>query len=181
MKKGLNRICRICSKPIKPRGMGGHLALAHGIREKEVIKYIVDPGHDPSGVMTESIKYSSQIRSEKIPANVAEKLMEPIIPEILNNVVKEIFDIPVQSEGNLYTETDIRILLARIINYYYQSDQPSQLLRQFAKMDMIEDFEERFKCDFTRVKKENQHIHLGTTEPEHLAFAYKYALLNYSR
>jgi len=167
MKKGLNRICRICSKPIKPRGMGGHLALAHGIREKEVIKYIVDPGHDTSGEMNESIKYSSQIRSEKIPANVAEKLMEPIIPD--------------QSEGNLYTETDIRILLARIINYYYKSDQPSQLLRQFAKMDMIEDFEERFKCDFTRVKKENQHIHLGTTEPEHLAFAYKYALLNYSR
>jgi len=161
--------------------MGGHMSLAHGIREKEVIKYVVDPSGDSGGELDASKKLSTHIGYEKLFIVSAEILEEPIIAGTSKEDVLGIVEFTSQSEQNLYTDTDMKILLARIINYIYQTDQPSQLLQQFAKMDMIEDFEKRFKCDFTRVKKDNKHIHLGTTEPEHLAFAFKYAFLNYSR
>ena len=177
MKKSIYRICRICSKSIKPRGMGGHMSLAHGIREKEVIKYVVDPSGDSDA----SKKLSSQNGYEKLFIDSPEILEEPIIADTSKEDVLEIVEFTSQSEPNFYTDTDVKILLARIINYIYQTDQPSQLLQQFAKMDMIEDFEKRFRCDFKKVKKENQHITFGKTEPEHLEFANKYAHLKYSR
>lgn len=33
MRRGKNTICGICSKIIKPGGIGGHMRLAHGIRD----------------------------------------------------------------------------------------------------------------------------------------------------
>lgn len=32
-----NNICKVCGKQVKPRGIGGHLRLAHGIIEKVVV------------------------------------------------------------------------------------------------------------------------------------------------
>lgn len=180
MKKGICRICRICGKSIKPRGMGGHMSLAHGIREKEVIKYVFDPSGDSGGEVNESKKSPVQIGHEKIAEKMGEKLVESIDPDTSNTIVKEKVENWFQSEHNLYNETDIKILLARIINYLCHSEQTS-ILQEFAKRDMIEDFEKRFKCRFDMVRKANQHINFGKTEPERQKFANKYAYLEYSR
>lgn len=38
MRKGKTRICKLCGKVIQPGGMGGHMALAHEVRVKTIIK-----------------------------------------------------------------------------------------------------------------------------------------------
>jgi hypothetical protein len=47
-------------------------------------------------------------------------------------------------------------------------------------MDLIQEFEHRFKCRFDDVRKANQQIRTGKTSAEHYAFAQKYAHLEYS-
>jgi hypothetical protein len=37
-RKGKTRICKKCGQVIQPGGMGGHMALAHGVRVKTVIQ-----------------------------------------------------------------------------------------------------------------------------------------------
>jgi hypothetical protein len=47
--------------------------------------------------------------------------------------------------------------------------------------ELIQDFERRFDCKFSDVKKTNPKVHPAKTDAENRQIALKYAYLNYSR
>jgi hypothetical protein len=107
--------------------------------------------------------------------------IEPITKELSKVTGKNLTECKRPDGEHLYTDQDIKILLGRIIIDTYQPRSEVALFNKFNIMDLIEDFEHRFKCKFDDVKRSNSHIQTGTTAKEHYAFAQKYAHLHYSR
>lgn len=181
MKKMKSRVCHLCSKTIKPRGMGGHLALAHGIREVAVNKQGYDSRVDTGGNGNKIQNVSLQ---DTLGSQSKKKDSRPEEPVKMNALQSQLEILPEEDKNgscNLYMEMDIKILLARMLRYTLCSVQPSQLLQHFTILEMIQDFEKKFKCEFENVRKLNQHIRIGTTLAEHQNFIYQFGKLKYSR
>lgn len=117
---------------------------------------------------------------EKLPDAPKSPLLKPIIQELSTVTGKDLTECKRPDGQHLYTDQDIRILLGRIIILTYQPKSEVDLFNKFNVMDLIEEFEHRFKCRFDDVRKTNQHIKTGKTAKEHYEFAQKYANLKYS-
>lgn len=193
MRKGKNRVCNICSKLIQPRGMGGHMRLAHGITVKTIVKNMRNiRGDVPGDVCDIRDLYLQRPNNdlkksvETVETNIEPDGFEVPSPKIRNvsNVAGKDLSECVRLDGqHSYTETDIKILLAKLIYHVYFSLAESQLLDHFVKMDLIEDFEKRFNCTFRDITKANSNIQIqmGETDKEHIEFMNKYVHLKYSR
>jgi len=181
MKNVKGRVCHICGKTIKPRGIGGHIALAHKIREVEVVNQNFDSSGDAGGNRNETQNSPPRLDfGSRCNLSIA-KPGETVKMRSTPTETKKSTEKNKDAECQLYTETDIKILLARMLKYSYGSVQPSQLLQHFALMEMVQDFEKRFKCEFENVRKLNQHISFGKSFSEHHNFIYQYLDLKYSR
>jgi hypothetical protein len=86
---------------------------------------------------------------------------------------------------HLYTYEDLCLLTAKLIRQILNPGYEVDLFNKFAEMDLIEDFESRFKCRFNDVRKANNHskisVEMGNTFESYNAFYMKYAGLKYSR
>lgn len=195
MRKGKNRVCNICSKLIQPRGMGGHMRLAHGITVKTIVKNMRDVRGDvPGDVCDIRDLYLQRPNNdlkksvETVETNIEPDGFEVPSPKIRNvsNVAgKDLSECKRPDGKHFYTDMDLRILTSLLINQTYKPDSEVALFNQFTFMDLIADFERRFECRFDEVRKANNHgkisVDIGTTPEEHWLFANKYSSLKYSR
>ena len=189
MRKGRNRVCSVCSKLIRPRGMGGHMRLAHGITVKTIVKHVHDVRSDVPG----DLRVQSQNDYLKKSVEIVKTSIEPdglivpspIIQNVSNVIGKDLSECKRPDGNHLYTDMDLRILTSLLINQTHNPGSDVALLNQFTYMDLIADFERRFKCRFDDVRKANNRgkisVDMGTTLEENLLFANKYSSLNYSR
>lgn len=192
MRKGKNRVCSVCSKLIRPRGMGGHMRLAHGITVKTIVKHVHDVRGDVPGDVRD-LRVQSQNDYLKKSVEMVKTSIEPdglIVPSSIIQNVSNVIGMDLSEckrpDGNhFYTDTDLRILTSLLINQTHKPGSDVDLLNQFTYMDLIADFELRFKCRFDDVRKANNRgkisVDMGTTLEEHLLFANKYSSLNYSK
>ena len=165
------RVCHYCGVTVKSRGIGAHIREAH----KLIVKTVVNTnGVDSS---TTKVNYSSTaVIDSKVDFSTA------VITKDLSDLSgKDLSECKRPDGKHFYTDLDIRILLAKIIVETYQPRSEVALFNQFNIMDLIEDFEHRFKCNFSEVRQANQHIRTGKTLEEHYAFAEKYGSFKYSK
>jgi uncharacterized Zn-finger protein len=160
------RICPHCGESFKARGLGTHIREAHKMLYKTVVSTVVD---DSSNVVNTTVTDSSNVPITKVASEITGKdLSECKRPD----------------GKHFYTDQDLRILTARLILQTYNSTTEVPLFSQFEFMDIIADFESRFKCRFDDVRKANNHgkisVDMGTTPPEHITFAKEYGSLKYS-
>ena len=195
MRKGKNRVCNICSKLIQPRGMGGHMRLAHGITIKTIVKNMRDiRGDVPGDVCDIRDLYLQRPNNdlkksvETVETNIEPDGFEVPSPKTRNvsNVAgKDLSECKRPDGKHFYTDMDLRILTSLLINQTYKPGSEVALFNQFTFMDLIADFERRFECRFDEVRKANNHgkisVDIGTTPEEHWLFANKYSSLKYSR
>jgi len=160
------RTCPHCGKSIKARGIGTHIRQMHGL----VIKTVVN---DLSTTKVNDL-------STTVTTKVINESTKVIAQDLADISGKDLSECKRPDGKHFYTDLDIRILLAKIIVETYQPRSEVALFNQFNVMDLIEDFEHRFKCSFSEIKQANQHIRTGKTLQEHRAFAEKYAHLQYS-
>lgn len=164
------RICTYCGKSIKARGIGTHIRQMH----KLVVKTVVN-----TRVVDLSTTKVNDLSTKVI--NSSDNLSTKVITQDLSLVSgKDLSECKRLDGKHLYTDLDLRILLAKIIVETYQPRSEVALFNQFHIMDLIEDFEHRFKCSFNEARQANQYIQPGKTFEEHQAFAEKYAHLQYS-
>jgi len=195
MRKGKNRVCNICSKLIQPRGMGGHMRLAHGITVKTIVKNMRDVRGDVPGDVCDirdlylqrpnnDLKKSVETVETNIELDGFE-VPSPKIRNVSNVAGKDLSECKRPDGKHFYTDMDLRILTSLLINQTYKPDSEVALFNQFTFMDLIADFERRFECRFDEVRKANNHgkisVDIGTTPEEHWLFANKYSSLKYSR
>jgi len=195
MRKGKNRVCSICGKLIRPGGIGGHMRLKHGIKVKTIVNHVSDIR---GGAQSDILDMREVPGSKQRPSDYVKKSIDlvetsikpdgftipsPKIQYVTNVEGKDLSECVRLDGQHLYTETDIKILLAKLIYHVYFSLAESQLLDHFAKMDLIEDFEKRFNCAFRDITKANSNIQIqmGETDKEHIEFMNKYIHLKYSR
>jgi hypothetical protein len=169
------RTCPHCGKSIKARGIGTHIRQMHQLVVKTVVNTrVVD-------LSTTKVTDLSDNLSTKV-TDLSDNLSTKVIAQDLVNISgKDLSECKRPDGKHFYTDLDIRILLAKIITETYQPRSEVALFNQFNIMDLIEDFEHRFKCSFSEVRQANQHIRTGKTLQEHHAFAEKYGSFKYSK
>jgi hypothetical protein len=120
--------------------------------------------------------------------DVANKLpleSEVVIQELSSVTGKDLTECKRPDGQHLYTYEDLCILTAKLIRQVYNPGSEVALFNKFTEMDVIEDFEHRFKCRFDDTRKANSngklYEELGRTFEAHNAFYLKYAGLKYSR
>jgi hypothetical protein len=105
------------------------------------------------------------------------------IPVISNVVGKDLSECKRPDGKHLYTELDILIMMARIIRCVFKHDisNPITILGGEQPDNIIADFERRFQCKFSDIKKANPNIKPANNDAGNAAIMNKYAHLNYSR
>jgi len=171
------RTCPHCGKAIKSRGIGSHIRQVHGLVVKTIVNTKVN---DFSTTQVNDFSTRVNDSSNNFSSKVADSSENAIQRELVSITGKDLTECKRPDGKHFYTELDIRILLARIIIETYQPRSEVALFNQFNIMDLIADFEHRFKCRFDEVRQANQHIRTGKTLQEHCSFAEKYAHLQYS-
>jgi len=165
------RTCPYCGVTVKSRGIGAHIREVH----KLIVKTVVN---------TQNINPSPTIVNNSSTAVIDYKIdssTKVIVQDLADISGKDLSECKRPDGKHFYTDLDIRILLAKIIAETYQPRSEVALFNQFNIMDLIEDFEHRFKCSFSEVRQANQHIRTGKTLEEHQAFAEKYGSFKYSK
>ena len=108
-----------------------------------------------------------------------------VIQELSSVTGKDLTECKRPDGQRLYTYEDLCILTARLIRQVYSPGSEVALFNKFSEMDIIEDFEHRFKCKFDDTRKANSNgklsAELGRTFEAHNAFYLKYGSLKYSR
>jgi hypothetical protein len=224
MKKGRNRVCPVCGKICLPRGIGGHMRLAHRLAVKTLVKQESDihnkVSHDvsdlrgdiPSGVSDMAFDIRDVRRKiidvsgvggmerdqsvnaqEKMSIEIVRTGTEPDVFPVADTLVEKIPEVAGKDlseckrpDGtHLYTDSDLQILMSLLIKHTYDPGSEVILFNEFTYMDLIADFERRFKCRFDDVRKANKYgkisVEMGTTPCEHWRFANNYGTLRYSR
>jgi len=160
--------CPYCDGTYYAMGMGTHIREAH----KMIYKTIARPTARPTAKPT--------AKPVAIPTAKPVAIPDRVIQNLSDITGKNLTECKRPGGQYFYTDQDIRILLGRIIIETYQPKSEVALFNQFNIMDLIEDFEHRFKCKFDDVRRTNQHIQPGKTAWEHSEFANKYMHLEYS-
>jgi hypothetical protein len=162
--------CPYCDKSFNARGLGTHIREAHKTVVKTIVKTVVNN------------KSNAVIDFSNSKSNVVTDLSNKNITTVASEITgKDLSECKRPDGKHFYTEQDICILLSYIIRHTYNPGSEVALFNQFTLMDLIADFERRFECRFSDVKKVNQHIQIGKTLEEHWRFAEKYMNLKYSR
>lgn len=164
--------CPHCGGLYSSMGMGTHIREAHKMVYEATAIPIIEATATPKATPTVKSIAKSIAKSIVIPT--------PVIKDITNIFGKDLSECKRPDGKHFYTNQDICILLAKIIVETYQPRSEVALFNQFNIIDLIEDFEHRFKCSFREVRQANQHIRTGKTLQEHRAFAERYAHLQYS-
>jgi len=165
------RNCPYCGKTVKARGYGSHIREAH----KLIVKTVVNNQTIDSSPTVVNNSSTAVINSE-VDSSTA------VITQDLSKISgKDLLECKRSDGKHFYTDLDLRILLAKIIVETYQPRSEVALFNQFNILDLIEDFEHRFKCSFSEVRQANQHIRTGKTLEEHYAFVEKYGSFKYSK
>jgi hypothetical protein len=164
------RNCIHCGKSFKARGMGTHIREAHKMLYKTVVSTVVPD-------LEATVKSSVIDNSNSLNTQV-----KPISEDLSKITGKDLTECKRPDGEHLYTDQDIMILYARIIRFVLFEQCETDLFNVFDRMDIIEDFEKRFKCKFDPdVQRANQHIKFGTTHQDRLELMNKYMNLKYSK
>jgi len=161
--------CPHCGGLYSSMGMGTHIREAH----KMVYEATATPTVEATAETTATPTAKTIAKTRVISTAV-------ITQDLADISGKDLSECKRPDGKHFYTNQDICILLAKIIVETYQPRSDVALFNQFNIMDLIEDFEHRFKCSFNEVRQVNQHIRTGETLEEHRAFAEKYVHLQYS-
>jgi hypothetical protein len=168
------RICPYCKKSIKARGIGTHIRQVHKLLVKTVVNTQVN---DLSATKVNDL-------STKV-INSSDNLSTKVITQELSEVTgKDLSECKRPEGDHLYTDQDLWILLGRINSVVLNDDSSNFLSRlnsQNICYELIRDFEQRFDCKFSDVKKVNPEIKPGKTNKENTNIALKYSHLKYSR
>lgn len=172
------RKCPICGELIEARGMPGHKALVHGVKEKMIIKTRVND------LRTRVIDSSNNSGGDL--SNIVNDSSKKDITQVVSSIMgKDLTECKRPDGQHLYTYEDLCILTARLIRQIYSPGSEVALFNKFSEMGIIEDFEHRFKCRFDDTRKANSNgklsAELGRTFEAHQAFYLKYGSLKYSR
>ena len=165
--------CPHCGGLYSSMGMGTHIREAHKMVYEATATPTVEATATPIATPTAAPTVKTIAKAVVIPT--------PVIKDLADISGKDLSECKRPDGKHFYTDLDIRILLAKIIVETYQPRSEVALFNQFNIMDLIEDFEHRFKCNFSEVRQANQHIRTGKTLEEHQAFAEKYGSFKYSK
>ncbi|HKJ81774.1 MAG TPA: hypothetical protein VJ954_07105, partial [Ignavibacteriaceae bacterium] len=144
-------ICNICGKPFKARGLGTHKREAHKMVVRMVDYYSNDTNittvNEKLTLLHGTSVYQKKTLKQLSKNYKAEQYQEETLPikETSSNQVKK---------TRLYTDMDIWILYARRSLVFYSMHYPPHIM----KWRLIKDFEDRFKCNFDDVEKDNPRI-----------------------
>ena len=77
-----NTVCTICGHVCKPRGLGAHMRLKHGIKVKTVVKHISDSSDssDLGGRVQRPSDWKN--KKERVVASRIDKADPPLTPEL---------------------------------------------------------------------------------------------------
>ena len=166
--------CPHCGKTYSTMGMGTHIREAHKMLYKTTVITTTKP------VATTTVKPIA-----KPVATVTIAKPTAIITQELSNITgKDLTECKRPDGKHLYVDQDIWILLGRISRVMLATNLDNLLSRWDSENtchELIRDFEQRFECTFSDVKKVNVHIKPGKTNIENSEIASRYAHLKYSR
>ena len=187
--------CEVCQKIYIATRKGSHvcsnLCRAQKSREKhsklqpKVIRYrsavidLLTPKPEPLKNVANFVHLENADNKHK-------PKIDPVITQELSNLTgKDLTECKRPDGDHLYTYEDLCLLTAKLIRQILNPGSEVALFNKFAEMDLIADFESRFKCRFDDVRKANNHgkisIEMGNTFESYNAFYMKYAGLKYSR
>lgn len=179
-------VCDICGKEVKRQGIGTHKRLKHGIIARRIYEIEKKGKTETREVRpSEILPLNSKPKSLKVqPASVVAPDIKAISTKLMSSTGKDLTECKRPDRTHLYTETDLWILMGRICQVVFGEDS-SSLLSKFdtnkIAEELIKDFERRFECKFSDVKKANPGISPGKTDAENWSIASRYASLKYSR
>jgi len=166
-------ICEICGRMFIARGLGTHKREAHKIVVRNV-DYYSNNATITRVTGKPTHKNESHKNDEILPKTVSCEVISELLPS-------ENFDRrPTCNRGEqtrLYTDHDLWILFGRMRLVFYSSYYPPDIMRY----RLIEDFEERFECDFNEVKRANPHICPDKEFAKGHDLAFELAGMEYSR
>lgn len=141
--------------------------------KKKAIKELKKQG----GLITEQDKQVIQTANETIKETIQEQ-----IPVLSNIVGKNLTECKRPDGKHLYTQTDLWILMAKLIRYVFRTDKsnPISFLGVLGPEELIHEFERKFKCKFDDIKKANPGIRPADTDFMNHYIMSKYANLPYS-
>jgi hypothetical protein len=115
-----------------------------------------------------------------------------MIKKVSNEVGKDLTECKRPDGSHLYTETDLWILVAKLVqvgftgkiqNFASASGPPllSVLNTNQLSMNLISDFERRFQCKFDDVRRSSPYVHAADDGSEDEILIDRYASMEYSR
>lgn len=171
--------CDICGKSCKPRGIGSHKRLKHGIVDRVNYINLVNPDKP-----LKTARVSDYYNPKKVIKT--EVVTQLAIPSAVEHITPDLFTGCERPDGKkLYNKLDVNILLARLIKVVFREEDSSNFLSVLNTNEkitaIIQDFEKRFLCTFKDVRKSNMDIQPFDNDRDNLAFSEKYAFMKYSR
>lgn len=128
------------------------------------------------------VAYHSGFVPEKPEESKEEKKI--VTEKVSCEVGKDLTECKRPSGDHLYTDQDLWILIAKINKIVFAENSDNMLSvmdTDRRSKDLIHDFERRFDCRFSDVKRANSAIRPGKTNEENYLIIERYSRLEYSR
>jgi hypothetical protein len=168
--------CNICGKTFIARGMGTHRREAHKMVVKSStnnsnFNLITAVNDNITVVKDSSVSTTRSLIKEP-------SLFKPISKhESSKTKDEDLTEHKPHIKTHLYNDTDLWILYGRLRMLLWSQKYPPHIMKE----RLIQDFEQRFECEFYDVEQTNTHICPDKTFAENPDLASKYASLTYSR
>ena len=168
--------CTVCGKTFTSMGMGAHRRQAH-----EMVR--IAKGNCISNDCNPIENFNSKALAQSLVKEMA-KVKTPLLLSASDISGKDLTDCKRPDGQHLYTVNDLQILMGRICQIVLNTDM-SNLIGKWDTdnivQQLISDFERRFECAFSDVKKANPDVRPGKNDAENRVIASRYASLKYSR
>lgn len=167
-------ICDICGKRFVARGLGTHKREAHKMAISKVDYYRKKSPITTVNENTIDVNENSSNPERSCNTLLAKAKSAKSLLVTFNNKGTSCNQI---QKTRLYTEMDLWILYGSLRLVFYSSFYPPHIM----KWRLIKDFEDRFKCNFDDVKKDNTHICPDKEFTKDHDLQFKLAAMKYSR